>query len=245
MNFRINKSPTASYPIFSAVDNKLGIININNFNERICGDILAGRVEKKLSIKRTGIIGIVSFIFALLAFSPVNAQTSYDEDDYDNYYDDYSDNAYSTENPYDKYNYNHKYKDEERYRKASREEDLYNGRYQGRGEGSSWSQAGVSVSGWSKKTEGDNKRRDAQNNNPSRGDRDMSPDENPVNDIPTNINDADEGTSHGGDERNNEGPPPPPDEPDVPVDTAIPLLIVAGIGLAGFKFYIQKRASVI
>ncbi|MES2690520.1 MAG: hypothetical protein V4658_08960 [Bacteroidota bacterium] len=199
---------------------------------------------KKFSIERTGIIGVVSFILALLAYNPVNAQTEYDESDYS----DYTESAYSTENPYQKYNYSYKRKQEERYKKTSREEDLYNGRYQNHQESHSyWSSGGVGnlggkKSGTGHQPGGRNTDRSLKDPFTVVQERDRNTDADPANDKPVNLDNPGKSTGIG--EGNNEGPPPPPDEPDVPVDTAIPFLIVAGIGLAGFKFYIQKRASV-
>ena len=41
-------------------------------------------------------------------------------------------------------------------------------------------------------------------------------------------------------EKEPESPPPPPDEPDVPVDTAIPFLLIAGIALVTYRFKLSR-----
>lgn len=47
-----------------------------------------------------------------------------------------------------------------------------------------------------------------------------------------------------GDDRKTETAPPPPDEPDIPVDTAIPFLIAAGLLIATLKLNKIKNALV-
>jgi hypothetical protein len=45
-------------------------------------------------------------------------------------------------------------------------------------------------------------------------------------------------------DKKTEDAPPPPDEPDIPIDTAVPLLISGGLMLARFKLKKTKNALV-
>lgn len=202
---------------------------------------------------------IFSGLFLLATGTPVNAQQyqEYDESDYDGTYDydDLSgsnyDDAYST--------YFRSTEGSKRYRGHAREEELYNGGYRKyikedlSKKQDNW---GISGIGFRKKNPGsaDQTAPDVSNpgkpgvNNWYQGTDGINKNRNPEMfnaDGTVSGNDNDEpgkGTAGGGD--NNEfGPPPPPDEPDVPVDTAIPLLIAGGILIASFRFYITKNGS--
>lgn len=66
---------------------------------------------------------------------------------------------------------------------------------------------------------------------------------NTFNENPTSFEPG-KGQEKPGDDEDSKTVPPPPDEPDVPVDTAIPFLIIAGIILATLNFLPIKKASV-
>ena len=183
----------------------------------------------------------------------------YDEDEYDGQYEY---NSYNN-NYYQRYSEDEYRKRQERfYKKSYEEEDLYNGGYRRKNYSSSESYYGVgglNMGGVGTKSTswfgGDNTTPTPikpRNFNPF-----DTKEVGIVDGIDRVSDDAKGGVStstdpdkgvgeiNPGDDRKTEGgPPPPPDEPDIPVNTAIPFLITAGILFAFLKLNKFKNALV-
>ena len=202
---------------------------------------------------------IMKFVFAcLLVFSltSVFAQkgnyNDYNEDeDYD-----YSENNYNNDY-YERYSEaEYKRRNERFYKKSYREEDLYNGGYRNRNYSDN-NPNGSGVGGWSlfnfNKKNTNDATNDIPDNEPKKFNRydgiengvgeAKDPKGNTFSETPGNFEPG-KGQEKPGDDQDSKTVPPPPDEPDVPVDTAIPFLIIAGILLATLKFIPNKKASV-
>lgn len=245
MKIKMYKCATAINPIFPPAENKLHMVNIIHFNDPVSDDILAGRVTQIFNITRTVRLCILAFLFALLAYVPANAQTEYDE------YDDYYEDSYESDDSYYNYDNRDKVKEEQKYRRSVREDQLYNGHYKRSSDyQASWGtefrfgginvrESGSSSGNIQKFNRGSDPSGSGYNTSsgPDRGTQANQGGDGPIG---TSTFDPNEGkpTDDDGDQKT---PPPPPDEPDVPVDTAIPFLIVAGIGLAGLKLYTNKK----
>jgi len=197
-------------------------------------------------------------LFTLLCLSyTVSAQEGSYEDEYDDEYD-YNENNYNN-NYYERYSEAEYRKRNERfYKKSYKEEDLYNGGY--RSKSNSENYAGSSIGGWSlfnfgKSSSNDNENPDAPKEVIPKKFNRYEGIENGVgtadNDGGVTFNDGTQSFEPGkGQQKPNdpkdEQTPPPPDDPDstLPVDTAIPFLLVAAVLLVSFKFGLHKKASV-
>ena len=179
----------------------------------------------------------------------------YNEDDYDG---EYEYNSYNN-NYYQRYSEDEYRKRQERfYKKSYEEEDLYNGGYRRKNYSSSESYYGVgglNMGGIGSKGNswfgGNNS--DVPTPTKPRTDFFDTREVGEIDGIDRLSNDAKGvntntepgkgvGEINPGDDKKTESAPPPPDEPDIPVDTAIPFLISAGLMIAGFKLNKIKNA---
>jgi hypothetical protein len=199
----------------------------------------------------------------LITTNVVMAQQSddygYNEDDYDG---DYEYNSYNnsyyqrgTEDEYRK-------RQERFYKKSYEEEDLYNGGYRRKNYSSSESYYGIGglnmggINARSKSWFGGN---DDDENTPIVKQRNIDGLDNREVGIIEGVDriggdgkggvatkaDPNQGKEiTPGDDKKTETAPPPPDEPDIPVDTAIPFLIAAGLLIATLKLNKIKNALV-
>lgn len=194
--------------------------------------------------------GLILLVFCL-TFQEVRAQ--YSEEEYDDYIDDYSDHSRDMYSGFGREQSN-----DRKYKRSRREEELYNGgghRYSSSGNenrGNPGLSAG-SLSGKRNRAEIEAEEYDDDDVKPTRkswgwfGNSGPQADKRPGEEPSLTGNgdpyqDNRPGEPGGG--KDAEGPPPPPDEPDVPVDSAIPLLLAAGIGLAAFRFYSSKKRAI-
>lgn len=187
-------------------------------------------------------------LFAVPSFAQKGDYSDYSEDDesdysesnYNSYYDRYSEAEYKKSN-------------ERYYKKSYREEDLYNGGYRNRNYNDNNSN-GSSVAGWSlfnTNKKSNQNANNAPNNEPKNWNRydgiengvgeAKNPKGNTFSETPGTFEPG-KGQEKPGDDEDSKTPPPP-DEPDVPVDTAIPFLLIAGILLVIFNFLPNKKAS--
>lgn len=191
----------------------------------------------------------------VLGITPVVAQ--HYEQDYEDEEDyDYSQNNYNN-NYYEKYSEEeYKRRNERFYKRSYREEDLYNGGYRSRTYNEN--QTSTPGGGWGLFNFG-KKNGSNDNNDPSAP---TNPKFNRYDGIENGVGQGpnsgkaegfNEPTQHfepgkgqvtPGNDGDAKTVPPPPDEPDVPVDTAIPLLIALGICIVSFKTILNKKASV-
>lgn len=195
-------------------------------------------------------------VIAENAIAQYSGEYDYNEDDYDgNYeYNNYNNNSYQrySEDEYRR-------RQERFYKKSYEEEDLYNGGYRRKNYSSSenyYGFGGINMGGINSKS------------NPRFGDDNITtPKETRNNDLDNRevgvidgidklgqdgkggiSNSTNPGEGRGeldpkGDKKT-EDAPPPPDEPDIPIDTAVPLLISGGLMLAGFKLKKTQNALV-
>ncbi len=195
----------------------------------------------------------VLFMLVLGTTSVVAQQYEQDYEDEEDY--DYSQNNYNN-NYYEKYSeQEYKRRNERFYKRSYREEDLYNGGYRSRTYNEN--QTSTPGGGWGlfsfgKKNNGTNDESPSAPSNPRFNRYDGI--ENGVGQGPNSgkAEGFNEPTQHfepgkgqvtpGGD-GDSKTVPPPPDEPDVPVDTAIPLLIAFAIGIVSFRTILHKKAS--
>lgn len=201
----------------------------------------------------------MKFVFAcLLVFSLTSAfaqKGNYNDYSEDEDYD-YSENNYNNDY-YERYSEaEYKRRNERFYKKSYREEDLYNGGYRNRNYSDN-NPNGSGVGGWSlfnfNKKNTNDATNDIPDNEPKKFNRydgiengvgeAKDPKGNTFSETPGNFEPG-KGQEKPGDDQDSKTVPPPPDEPDVPVDTAIPFLIIAGILLATLKFIPNKKASV-
>jgi hypothetical protein len=195
-------------------------------------------------------------VIAENAIAQYSGEYDYNEDDYDgNYeYNNYNNNSYQrySEDEYRR-------RQERFYKKSYEEEDLYNGGYRRKNYSSSenyYGFGGINMGGINSKS------------NPRFGDDNITKPKEPRNNDLDNrevgvidgidklgqdgkggiSNSTNPGEGRGeldpkGDKKT-EDAPPPPDEPDIPIDTAVPLLISGGLMLARFKLKKTKNALV-
>ncbi len=182
----------------------------------------------------------------------------YDENDYDG---DYEYNSYNN-NYYQRYSEDEYRKRQERfYKKSYEEEDLYNGGYRRKNYSTSESYYGVgglNMGGIGTKSNswfGGNDNSTQAPLKPRSNDFFDTREVGEIDDIDRVSNDAKGGVNtstdpggkgeiNPGDDKKTETAPPPPDEPDIPVDTAIPFLIASGLMIAGLKLSKFKNALV-
>lgn len=207
-----------------------------------------------------------SVILAILLITTNAAKAQY-SDDYG-----YNEDDYDGDYEYDSYNnsyYQRGTEDEYRkrqgrfYKKSYNEDDLYNGGYRRNNYSSTESYYGVgglnmggiigkSNSWFGGENNNDNPTPTKPRNNDFFDTREVKETDgiDRISDdakggVKTNM---DPGTGSGqvnpGDDRKTETAPPPPDEPDIPVDTAIPFLIAAGLLIATLKLNKIKNALV-
>lgn len=199
----------------------------------------------------------IKFLFVLILALFLNQGTLLAQD-YEEEYDDeyeYSGNEYNNEQ-YKRYSeQEYKRRNDKFYKKSYREEDLYNGRYRSRSENETPTPTGTSGS-WG--IWGSDKKSNNMFGEPQQPNTPDKPKFNPNNPVsPIGIGSGNEtkdagkavwGTGSGDDKPGDDDPgekvPPPPDEPDVPVDTAIPLLITGAVLLVSYRFISIKKASV-
>lgn len=202
------------------------------------------------------LIFIILSIFSNVSIAQYADDYGYNEDDYDG---EYEYNSYNN-NYYQRYSEDEYRKRQERfYKKSYEEEDLYNGGYRRKNYSSSenyYGVGGLNMGGIGSKG---NSWFGGNNNTPTpikpRGFDGFDTKEVGVIDGVDRISDdakggvttsTDPGKGVGeinpGDDKKTESAPPPPDEPDIPVDTAIPFLIAAGLMIAGFKLNKIKNA---
>jgi hypothetical protein len=181
----------------------------------------------------------------------------YSEDDYDG---EYEYNSYNN-NYYQRYSEDEYRKRQERfYKKSYEEEDLYNGGYRRKNYSSSESYYGVgglNMGGIGSKGNswfGGNNIDVPTPTKPKNNDFFDTRETGVVDGIDRISDDAKGGINKSGDpgkgvgeinpgdDKKTESAPPPPDEPDIPVDTAIPFLIAAGLMIAGLKLNKFKNA---
>jgi len=204
---------------------------------------------------------IILFLLLVIADNAIaqySGEYDYNEDDYDgNYeYNNYNNNTYQrySEDEYRR-------RQERFYKKSYEEEDLYNGGYRRKNYSSSEGYyggggIGIGIGGLNSKS------------NPRFGDDNIIKPKEPRNNDLDNrevgdidgidklgqdgkggiSNSTNPGEGRGeldpkGDKKT-EDAPPPPDEPDIPVNTAIPLLMLGGLMLAGFKLKKTQNALV-
>lgn len=167
----------------------------------------------------------------------------YDKDDYDGDYE-YQHEYYDTEAEINQTQKN-------RFiRRTLREEELYNGGYRNKAEDGNGAGIFQTFGTQDISRRNNNDRNSSTNNNRNNPmpPRDWRSLDNPGSTNPDNapgVFNSDGSTSGGGKEvdpgeREPESPPPPPDEPDVPVDTAIPFLLIGGIALVTWKFKLSR-----
>lgn len=183
----------------------------------------------------------------------------YNEDDYDG---EYEYNSYNN-NYYQRYSEDEYRKRQERfYKKSYEEEDLYNGGYRRKNYSSSESYYGVGGLNMGGIGSKGNSWFGGNNNNvptptrPKNNDLFDTREVGVVDGIDRISDDAKGGVTtstdpgkgvgeiNPGDDKKTETAPPPPDEPDIPVDTAIPFLIAAGLMIAGLNLNKFKNALV-
>lgn len=199
------------------------------------------------------------FLLTNVSMAQYADEYGYNEDDYDGQYEY---NSYNN-NYYQRYSEDEYRKRQERfYKKSYEEEDLYNGGYRRKNYSSSESYYGVgglNMGGVGSKSNswfGGNNNTDAPTPTKPRNFNAFDTKEVGIVDGIDRISDdakdittsKDPGLGRGeinpGDDKKTEGAPPPPDEPDIPVDTAIPFLIAAGLMIAGLKLNKFKNALV-
>ncbi len=192
------------------------------------------------------------------AFAQYSEEYGYNEDDYDG---DYEYNSYNN-NYYQRYSEDEYRKRQERfYKKSYEEEDLYNGGYRRKNYSSSESYYGVgglNMGGVGSKANswfGGSSNNDLPEPIKPRNFNGLDNKEVGITDGIDRISDdakggvntssdPDKGVGeiNPGDDKKTETAPPPPDEPDIPVNTAIPFLIAAGLLIAGLKLNKYKNA---
>ncbi len=201
---------------------------------------------------------IILFLLLVIADNAIaqySGEYDYNEDEYDGSYEY---NHYNN-NIYERYSEDEYRRRQERfYRKSYEEEDLYNGGYRRKNYSSSegyYGGGGIGIGGLNKSSS-----KFGGNNllTPTKPiDRDLESKEIGVIDGIDKMgqdgkggvsNSTNPGEGRGeidpkGDKKT-EDAPPPPDEPDIPVNTAIPILVSGGIMLAGFKLKKTKNALV-
>ena len=204
------------------------------------------------------IVLILLLVITDNAIAQYSEESGYNEDDYSNN-GSYEYNSYNN-NYYQKYTEDEYRKRQERfYKKSYEEEDLYNGGYRRKNYSSSesyYNGGGLGIGGLNSKSTS----RFGGNNIPTPiKPKDIDLDNRDVG-IIVGIdklgqdgkggvsNSTNPGQGRGeidpkGDKKT-EDAPPPPDEPDIPINTAIPLLISGGLMLAGFKLNKIKNALV-
>jgi hypothetical protein len=198
-------------------------------------------------------IFVCLFVFLLI---PVFAQKgSYNQYSEEEEYD-YSENNYNNDY-YERYSEaEYKRRNERFYKKSYKEEDLYNGGYRNRNYADN-NTNGSSVGGWTlfnfNKNNSNQPTNDIPDNEPKKFNR-YDGIENGVSEVKdpkgSIFNEASgsfepgKGQEKPGDDEDSKTVPPPPDEPDVPVDTAIPFLILAGVLLVILKNSPNKKAMV-
>ncbi|MBP9186898.1 MAG: hypothetical protein KBE91_08475 [Bacteroidia bacterium] len=195
--------------------------------------------------------------FSLSSSSQNSRSYSYDEDDYDgdyeynnNYYERYSEDEYRK-------------RQEKAYKKSYNEEELYNGGYRRKSTGSYDNQSGYSGGfniggvGTSSSKSSSWFGSDNSESTPSKPRNIEQFDTREVGEIrgidklggngdgvvDKNFNPID-GKEIDPKDRKQDDVPPPPDEPDIPIDTAIPVLIFAGLLIATTKITKIKNALV-
>jgi hypothetical protein len=257
MKTTLTDKPTPAHICFSTIRHILPLINTAL---NICYVILAAKKTQQLNMVKwyLNIAILFSGFFLLSAGTPVNAQQyqEYDESDYDGTYEyDDGSNYNNYEETYK--SYFRSAEGSRRYRANAKEEELYNGGYRKyMKEDQSWK-----PESWSRSNIGAREKRSGN----AESVPDVSQPGKPRNNgwygagsdginhnrYPEMFNadgtvsgndDTGKGNADGGDNQEF-GPPPPPDEPDVPVDTAIPLLIMGGIIIASTRLYIRKSGS--
>lgn len=199
-------------------------------------------------------------ILSLLLVIADNAIAQY-SGEYDNNEDDYDGNyEYNNynNNSYQRYSEDEYRRRQERfYKKSYEEEDLYNGGYRKKNYSSSenyYGFGGINMGGINSKSN----QRFGNDNIP----KPKEPRNNDLDNREVGIidgidklgqdgkggisNSTNPGEGRGeidpkGDKKT-EDAPPPPDEPDIPIDTAIPLLILGGLMLAGYKLKKKQNA---
>ena len=191
-------------------------------------------------------------VFSLTQLFAQKSNNDYSEDD--DY--EYSENNYNNDY-YERYSEaEYKRRNERFYKKSYREEDLYNGGYRNRNYSdnnpNSSGLGGWSLFNFNKKNTND-ANTDIPYNEPKKFNRydgiengvgeTKDPKGQMFNETPGNFEPG-KGQEKPGDDQDSKTVPPPPDEPDVPVDTAIPFLIIAGLLLATIKFLPIKKASI-
>lgn len=198
----------------------------------------------------------VVLTFANSAIAQYSEEYGYNEDDYDG---DYEYNSYNN-NYYQRYSEDEYRKRQERfYKKSYEEEDLYNGGYRRKNYSSSESYYGVgglnmggigskSNSSWfgSNNSDVPTKARNIDFFD-TRAAKEIDGIDRISDDAKGGVaNGTDTGKGVGeinpGGDKKTEDAPPPPDEPDIPVDTAIPFLIATGLLIAKLK--LKKNALV-
>lgn len=201
---------------------------------------------------------IILFLLLVIADNAIaqySGEYDYNEDEYDGSYEY---NHYNN-NIYERYSEDEYRRRQERfYRKSYEEEDLYNGGYRRKNYSSSegyYGGGGIGIGGLNKSSS-----KFGGNNLPTPTkpiDRDLESKEIGVIDGIDKMGQDGKGgvsnTTNPGEgrgeidpkgDKKTEDAPPPPDEPDIPVNTAIPLLVSGGIMLAGFKLKKTKNALV-
>ncbi|MFN9110721.1 MAG: hypothetical protein ACK5XN_11695 [Bacteroidota bacterium] len=206
-----------------------------------------------VQIKEKLIIGI---FYVCLVFASTEAKAQDYEQDYDYEYDEYyeEENDYNN-NYYERYSANEYARRQQRqYKRAAREEELYNGGYRRRSGSSDQGGAAGGIGGfWGLGRPGSNnntekapveKEKFDHNNLDDASDKD--PSEN--NDGLRDVNGAGTGSGtdqpgSGDDEPKHEetGPPTVPTDPDIPIDTAVPYLLAMGLGFFAFKLHQFKQ----
>jgi len=205
-----------------------------------------------VQLKEKFIIGICS-ICLVFAFTEARAQDY--EQDYDYEYDEYNEeeNDYNN-NYYERYSANEYARRQQRqYKRAAREEELYNGGYRRRAGSNDQGGASVGIGGfwgWGRPGSNNNgvnapveKEKYDPNNLDDAADRDPRNNNDGVRDI--NGSGTGSGTDQpgsGDDEpRHEESAPTLPADPDIPIDTAVPYLLAMGLGLFAFKLHQFKQ----
>lgn len=202
------------------------------------------------------LIFIILSIFSNVSIAQYADDYGYNEDDYDG---EYEYNSYNN-NYYQRYSEDEYRKRQERfYKKSYEEEDLYNGGYRRKNYSSSESYYGVGGLNMGGIGSKGNSWFGGNNNDvptpvkPRNFDPFDTKEVGIVDGVDrladdakgaTTTNDPSKGVGeiNPGDDKKTETAPPPPDEPDIPVDTAIPFLIAAGLMIAGFKLNKIKNA---
>lgn len=203
----------------------------------------------------------IKFVFILILVLFLN-QGSLLAQDYEEEYDDddygYTTNSYNNEQ-YQKYTeQEYKRRNDRFYKKSYKEEDLYNGRYRSKENNDYNGANGLGGGGWNLWSTNKKDNSVSTPNSPYEAPKPKwNPKDGIENGVGQNPNGKDHETFSGSDvftpgkgraNPNDSDPdskvPPPPDEPDVPVDTAIPLLISGAILLVSYRFISIKKASV-